>query len=129
MEATVVTYNYKLTKQQMVSCHLMFYCWANDIHLTPTEMKTCIFLGLMGKQSLLEFCQKCVEKNIHESEDSSRNTVYNLSDPKKLKMMITKEGGFKKTLFLSKEIGLSTEFNTILNVKGYYGDFKVEEGQ
>ena len=111
----------------MISCHLMFYCWANDIHLTPTEMKTCILLGLSGRQSLLEFCNKCVEKHIHESEDSCRNTIYNLSDPRKNKMMITKEGSFKKVLSLSKEIGLSTEFNTILNIKCYYGDFKSEE--
>lgn len=114
----------------MVSCHLMFYCWANDIQLTPAEMKTCILLGLLGKQTLIEFCQKCADKKVHESEDSTRNIVSNLSNPKKKKLMITKEGEpnkKQKTLSLSKEIGLSTDFNTILNIKGYYGDFKSEE--
>lgn len=130
MEATVVTYNYKLTKQQMISCHLMFYCWANDISLTPTEMKTCILLGLLGKQSMVDFCQHCVNNNVHESEDSCRNIIGNLCNPDKNKMMITKEGEpnkKQKMLSLSKEIGLRTDFNTILNIKGYYGDFKMEE--
>lgn len=124
MEATVVTYNYNLTREQLVKFHLLFYCWTNDIKLTPAEMSTCIYLGLLGKQTLPEFCEKCVQKNIHESEDSARNMIHDLT---KDKFMITKEGSHRKTVYISKDIGLKTDYNTILNIRCYYGDFKSEE--
>lgn len=124
MEATVVTYNYNLTREQLVKVHIMFYCWSNDIQLTKTQMNICIFLGLLGKTSLSTFCEECIRRKISKCEMSARGLIDSLI---KKKFMIVKEGDAKnKTISLSKDIGLKTDFNTILNIKCYYGDFKTE---
>lgn len=125
MEATVVTYNYNLTKEQLVKVHIMFYCWSNNIKLSKTQMNICIYLGLLGKTSLSEFCSECVSKKISKCEISTRGIIDTLI---KKKFMISKDGDAKnKSIVIAKDIGLQTAYNTILNIKCYYGDFKTEQ--
>lgn len=121
-DITLMTFDYDLTREQLVRFHLMFYCWVNGIHLTNSEMNSCVLLGLLGKKPLGEFIQLCLEHKLQKGEETTRNVIGNLC---KDKQMILTEVGKKRNMrnvYLTPDIKLSTDLNTLLNIRCFYGD-------
>lgn len=98
---SLVPYRVKMSPEQLIRFHVIFYTFMNDIVLTKSELNALTLLGLRGKPTLSEFCNELVSRKVYLSQYSARNAISDLCEDKEL---VTKEGKRSKVISLDQRI-------------------------
>ena len=108
----------------LIKFQLVNYCFVNDRHLSPNQLKTLTFLAEWGEMNISDFCKEISDMEIYSSEQTVRNFVL---DCIKDGIIIRKGKGAKaKLIEITPLAELLCEGNIVIKMN-IYTDGKAEE--
>lgn len=102
-----------MDKAEIIRFQLMTHCYIHNISITDSDLECLTLLGTEEQFEQSEFFKLAIEKGIFKTPQTVRNSLkkareYNL---------ISKEGDWKKVVFLNPDLGIKTRGNILLQYK------------
>lgn len=102
-----------MDKSEIIRFQIMTHCYIHGISITDSDLECLTLLGTEESFEQSEFFKLAIEKGIFKTPQTVRNSLrkareYNL---------ISKEGDWKKVVFLNPNLGIKTKGNILLNYK------------
>jgi len=115
---------YKVVEQELgmdlhslIKFQLINYCFVNDRHLSPNQLKTLTYLAEWGDMNISDFCKEISDMEIYGSDQTVRNFIL---DCIKEGMVVRKGKGAKaKLIEITPEAELLCEGNIVIKMNVY----------
>jgi hypothetical protein len=116
MKAFVVEKNIKLSLFDIIRYQINFYCFINNIRLSPAQLDTLAYLGLWGEMNISDFCEEVVKEEIFTNPQTARNFLI-----KSVKEgLVLRKGLGNKIVELSSVFELVNSGTIVINSKIYH---------
>jgi hypothetical protein len=115
-EPIIIPCKVGMTREVLIRFQVIFTAFINGIALTPSDIDTCVLLGLKGEQLLRNYSDELVARTLFTSSGSARNTIAKLTDCK----LIIKTGRSRKKVRISDAICTVADNSVTLDIQCIY---------
>ena len=121
-EVTQVDKKIRMDQWDIVKFQIMIHCYVKRIKISDHDLSCLSLLGILGEQTLEEFCQTAVENEIFSSTQSSRNALAKMEK----KGLVSKQGKNRKRIRINPVLKIQTQGNILLDLKILYAEVKAQ---
>jgi hypothetical protein len=116
MKAYVVEKKTQLSLFNIVRYQINFYCFVNDIRLSPAQLDTLAYLGLWGEMNISDFCEEVVKQEVFTNPQTARNFLIKCVKDK----LVIRKGLGNKIVELADVFELVNSGTIVINSKIYH---------
>jgi hypothetical protein len=116
MKALVIDKQVSMSLFDIIRFQINFYCFSNNIRISPAQLDTLAHLGLWDEINISDFCEQIVTEEIFGNPQTVRNFIIkSIKDD-----LIIRKGLGNKIIKLSDSIELLNKGTVLINLKLYH---------
>lgn len=116
MKAIVVDKKVSMSLFDIVKFQINFYCFSNNIRISPAQLDTLAYLGLWDEINISDFCVQIVHEEIFSNTQTVRNFIIKSINDN----LVVRKGLGNKIIKLADPIELLNKGTVLINLKLYH---------